>query len=93
MSKDVKCPYCGADVEINHDDGYGFEEGFIFSQECNWCAKEFVYTFCIEIHYDAKRADCLNGAPHKYEKTATTPPEYARMRCVDCGDELTSSPA
>lgn len=85
MSKDVKCPYCGADVEINHDDGYGLEEDLIFSQECDWCAKEFVYTICIEIHYDAKRADCLNGSPHKYKPTADRFPETHRMRCADCG--------
>jgi DNA-directed RNA polymerase subunit RPC12/RpoP len=91
MSKDVKCPYCGADVEINHDDGYGYEEDVIFSQECSECEKEFVYTISIEINHKAKRADCLNGSPHKYEKTATTPPKYARMRCVDCGDEVTPS--
>ena len=23
---DVECPYCGAEIEINHDDGYGYEE-------------------------------------------------------------------
>lgn len=88
MSKDVKCPYCGADVEINHDDGYGLEEDLIFKQECDWCAKVFAYTVCIEIHHEAKRADFLNGSPHKYEKTATTPPEYARTRCADCGNEI-----
>ena len=31
----VECPYCGADVEINHDDGYGLEEDLIFKQECD----------------------------------------------------------
>lgn len=24
---DVKCPYCGNEQEINHDDGYGCEDG------------------------------------------------------------------
>jgi len=85
MSKDVKCPYCGADVEINHDDGYGYEEDVIFSQECSECEKEFVYTISIEINHKAKRADCLNGSPHKYKPTADIFPETPRMSCADCG--------
>ena len=24
---DEKCPYCGHEIEICHDDGYGYEEG------------------------------------------------------------------
>ena len=85
MSKDVTCPYCGAAVEINHDDGYGYAEDEIFEQECDWCAKVFAYTVCIEIHHIAKRADCLNGDPHKYKPTADRFPETHRMRCADCG--------
>lgn len=85
MSKDVKCPYCGADVEVNHDDGYGLEEDLIFKQECDWCAKVFAYTVCIEIHHNAKRMECLNGEPHKYEKIMIFPPDYHVMKCVDCG--------
>ena len=26
MYSDVECPYCGAEQEINHDDGYGYDE-------------------------------------------------------------------
>jgi len=29
---DVECPYCGADVEINHDDGYGYTEDCLHEQ-------------------------------------------------------------
>ena len=87
MSKDVEFPYCGAELEINHDDGYGYEEYGIYEQECRECEKVFVYTTWISIHHEAKKADCLNGAPHQYKKTATYPPEFARMRCVDCGHE------
>jgi len=87
MSKDVEYPYCGAELEINHDDGYGYEEYGIYEQECRECEKVFAYTTWISIHHEAKKADCLNGAPHQYKKTATYPPEFARMRCVDCGHE------
>ena len=28
--KDCECPYCGEDQEINHDDGYGYEENGVY---------------------------------------------------------------
>ena len=87
MSKDVECPYCGVDVDINHDDGYGYEESDPHEQECPGCEKAFVYTTSIIYHYNAAKADCLNGAPHKYKRTITYPPEFAKMRCIDCGHE------
>ena len=84
---DVECPYCGADQEINHDDGYGYDEGEKHHQECPACEKTFVYTTYILFSYDADKADCLNGSKHKYEPTFTVPRRYTRMRCMDCGDE------
>lgn len=24
---DVECPYCGKGLDIDHEDGYGYEEG------------------------------------------------------------------
>ncbi len=47
---DVKCPYCETEQEINHDDGYGFEDGVEFTQECTNCRKKFKFT--TEISYD-----------------------------------------
>ena len=32
MSKDVDCPYCGHPQDINHDDGYGYEEVVLHQQ-------------------------------------------------------------
>ena len=87
MSKDVECPYCGADVEINHDDGYGYEEDQTHHQTCWRCDKTFAYSTMIVMHYSASKADCLNGAEHQYERTKTFPPEFARLRCKDCGHE------
>ena len=87
MRKDVECPYCGVDIYISHDD-YSCEEDEKREQECRECQKVFVYTTTMTTHYDATKADCLNGAPHKYKRTKTYPPEYARMRCTDCGYEI-----
>lgn len=84
---DVNCPYCDAGQDICHDDGHGYEEGTIHHQECRKCGKTFVFTTAISFDYDVGKADCLNGGAHKYERTNTYPPEYAKLRCEVCGDE------
>ena len=84
---DVECPYCNADVEINHDDGYGYEEDELHQQECPGCEKTFVFITAISFDHRAYKADCLNGGHHHYERTNTIPAEYARLRCKTCGDK------
>jgi uncharacterized Zn-finger protein len=84
---DVECPYCGKDLEIDHDDGYGYEEGETYQQVCKYCEKTFVYTTSISFDYDVDQAECLNGGEHKWEKTPTYPYYFAKWRCEMCGDE------
>tara|TARA_A100000171_G_scaffold26634_1_gene24837 strand:- start:259 stop:546 length:288 start_codon:yes stop_codon:yes gene_type:complete len=84
---DLECPYCGADVEINHDDGFGYSEDELHEQLCWRCDKAFVFTTSIHFHYSPQKADCLNGGAHKYERTKTYPPKYAKLECRDCGDQ------
>jgi transposase-like protein len=84
---DVTCPYCEKEVEINHDDGYGYEEGERHEQHCRHCDKTFVYETSISIDHEAFKADCLNDGEHKFEMTHHYPKEHRRMRCVDCGFE------
>ena len=64
MTYDVECPYCGAEEEINHDDGYGYKEDEKHEQTCGECQKVFTYTTSICFYYEAEKADCLNGEPH-----------------------------
>lgn len=88
MSNDVECPYCGEGQEINHDDGYGYEDGKVFEQECVDCRKNFTFTTSTHYYYEAKQADCLNGEDHKLEKVFHVPvywPDW--VRCVNCGYE------
>lgn len=85
--KDIKCPYCNYAQDIDHDDGYGYEEGELHKQECESCEKYFTFTTSIHYYYEANKADCLNGAEHKYKATRTYPIEWTRMECIDCGDE------
>ena len=92
MSKDTECPYCGADVVINHDDGYGYNEDDLHQQECGECGKTFTYTTVIHFSYRSRPADCLNDGVHRYEKTKTYPPQFAQMRCTECGHETPLPP-
>ena len=82
---DVECPYCGEDQDICTDDGYGLEEDIIFNQECAECEKVFAFTTSILVMHEAVKADCLNGAEHKFQLTNTIPKEYTRMYCPVCG--------
>ena len=55
---DVKCPYCKTEQEINHDDGYGYEEDLEHEQCCVECGKEFNFTTSISYHYSV---ECKEG--------------------------------
>lgn len=84
MSNDVECPYCGVGQEINHDDGYGYEEDRRHEQQCSDCDKTFVFTTSISYYYEAEKADCLNGGEHSWKISATYPREYSDMYCEAC---------
>ena len=49
---DITCPYCKHSQEINHDDGYGYEEDTDFYQECVQCDKGFKFQTSISFSYD-----------------------------------------
>ena len=89
-SKDVECPYCGKWQEINHDDGYGFEEGESHEQECADCEKNFIFTTSISYYYEAEQAACRNGEPHKLKPITGYPEELyeGESRCELCGDQF-----
>ena len=84
---DVECPYCGAEQEICHDDGFGYEEDRLHEMECCECEKTFVFTTSILFMYEPSKADCLNDGEHQFKPTGTVPRKYTRMRCSECGLE------
>jgi len=84
MSSDIECPYCGKEQEINHDDGYGYKENEMHSQECTDCDKTFTFTTSIIYFYESFKADCLNGGEHKWKPTKTFPTNSTRMKCTSC---------
>lgn len=49
---DVKCPYCGTEQEINHDDGYGYDEDMTHEQMCIFCKKDFKFMTSISYDYE-----------------------------------------
>ena len=84
---DVNCPYCNAENEINHDDGYGYQEDEIYQQECDSCDKTFTFTTSIIYYYTAEKAECLNGGEHDWNQTFTFPKECTMMHCSMCDEE------
>lgn len=86
MSKDIECPYCEVWQEINHDDGFGYEEGVKHEMECCDCGKTFTFETSISFDYEPEKADCLNElSDHDYNPISTYPPEYTKMECKICG--------
>jgi hypothetical protein len=81
------CPYCNTKVDINHDDGYGYEEGETYQQECSYCGKTFIYYTSISFYYELEKADCLNGSDHIFKPTVTVPKCFTKMRCTMCDKE------
>jgi hypothetical protein len=45
----------------------------------------FIYRISISIHYEAEKADCLNGSTHDWHPTFTRPIKYTEGECKVCG--------
>lgn len=81
-----KCPYCNCEIEINHDDGYGYNEGEKHQQQCRKCYKYFIFETTIIIDHKLSKADCLNGEEHNFKLVKAFPEEYSRMVCSTCDE-------
>jgi hypothetical protein len=81
---DVKCPYCGNEQEINHDDGYGYEEDRDYEQQCDSCDADFHFTTSISYHYDVY---CQEGG-HDMEPLGYSQP--GMIQCTKCDYYTTS---
>jgi hypothetical protein len=84
--KEIKCPYCGVEMDLNHDDGQGYDENIIHTDYCSKCKKNFVYTTSISFDYYPEKADCLNGSEHDFKPTNTFPKFLTKMFCRQCGE-------
>jgi len=83
---DIECPYCEKELDINHDDGFGYDEGVKHHQECSHCKKSFVFQTSISFYYEPEKAECLNNGEHDYKITTTAPKEFSQMECTMCGN-------
>ena len=84
--KDIECPYCNFQQDVDHDDGKGYAEDELHQMQCCNCDKYFVFTTSVIYYYEPSKADCLNDSEHKFKPTNTIPREYTSMECVDCGE-------
>ncbi len=89
MSRDIQCPYCHADLEVCHDDGFGYEEDVRHEMQCGYCEKHFTFTTTISFSYHPEPAPCLNGAPHELKPVISYPQVWPDWkRCVHCEHEV-----
>lgn len=83
---DLECPYCEKELDVCHDDGFGYEEGVKHQMECGHCGKSFVFETSISFYYEPDRADCLNDGNHDWKPQVCYPKEFTKMECSMCGD-------
>lgn len=89
----VNCPYCNIELEVVHDDGFGYEEDVKHQMNCYSCGKDFVFQTFISFDYEASTADCLNGGEHAWKASKTFPKEFTEMHCEMCGERRTPTDA
>ncbi len=84
---DLECPYCDAELDICHDDGFGYEEGVKHEMSCGKCGKNFVFETSISFNYEPQKADCLNDGEHDWKAITTHPVECTKMKCTSCDSQ------
>ena len=89
---DLECPYCEAELEVCHDDGFGYDEDEVHEMQCSECDKNFVFNTHISYNYFSEKADCLNGSPHRFNEWRRLwlnqyDEEVQYRRCKDCDEE------
>lgn len=82
---DLECPYCEKELEICHDDGFGYEEGVKHEMECDSCGKSFVFETSISFYFESEKADCLNDGEHIWKAQTCYPKKFTKMKCKSCG--------
>lgn len=85
----INCPYCEAENEVETSDGVHTD--CLNEMQCSSCEKNFVFTAEVSLYLSAEKADCLNGAEHKWKKCSGHPAWFfvGKYRCEDCGETKT----
>ena len=77
----IVCPYCGKEHEWDNDiepreDSQQFD--------CYECEKTFLIYASITINWSSKKADCLNGASHKWSEWRQIYNDIYDRQCKVC---------
>jgi rRNA maturation protein Nop10 len=84
---DVKCPYCGGEQDINHDDGYGLTEEDEHEQECGWCEKTFIFFTTFSLSYE------VQCQPDDHVLEPPDPDRHPHLyKCNKCGYYTSKKP-
>jgi len=83
----IKCPYCTKEVEIDYDDGFGYDQDVKWQQECDHCERTFYFTTHISIDHEAFAAPCIDSGEHNWKLTNAYPRKCVQWRCVCCDEE------
>lgn len=84
MRETLECPYCEKYVEVEMNDEY-YEDTEEYS--CPECNKNFEVLAEPQIYYSTQgKADCLNGAEHKWKQQIGAPEIHFKGKyiCEDC---------
>lgn len=91
---DIECPYCDILQDINHEDGYGYQEDELCQQTCISCDKTFGYTTGILYVYTPHLMPCANGGEHELRDMRGIPSEdfHGMKRCIHCNEPFDTEP-
>lgn len=79
---DFDCPYCGNGSDYYDDP---LSDGESTEVQCGECEKNFIVTAYYSVDHISKKADCLNGGEHKWNKQRCVPEYFANIICDECG--------
>lgn len=88
--KEITCPYCEYEYDLNHDDGAFYNtDGELEKEECPECNKTFMVESSMSWDFEAHEADCQNGGDHDWQQQTGAPREHfiGRFTCTLCGEE------
>lgn len=83
----VSCPYCNKENKLETENFNNYDQGESIERECRNCGKIFLFSYELSFEFSAQKADCLNGAEHKFERTNAYPEAFRKIACKVCGLE------
>lgn len=94
--REVTCPYCKEEFEVDTDDGRHYGDGKSEEEVCPNCEKTMLVVSSCSWYREAEKADCLNGSEHPWsewstywigEKEPNVGKFYERRYCTICDKE------